>query len=101
MRTTLLILAVILGGCDGGTNSRTQTVELDSRPAFVLDSSKPFVIELGRGSGWHGLDIIKVDETGAVQLSRIEGHLNAEAASLQLSKTDVATLVGLVNTNQL
>jgi hypothetical protein len=101
MRTTLLILAVLLGGCDGGTNTGTKTFEPDTRAAFVLDPSKPFVIELGRGSGWHGLDIVKVDETGAVQLSRIEGRPNAEVASLQLTKTDVATLVGLVNTNQM
>ncbi|HEV2296737.1 MAG TPA: hypothetical protein VGR35_23045 [Tepidisphaeraceae bacterium] len=120
MRLTLLILAAFLVGCDGGTSTptivgsgntstqavepdtrRTEVVEPDTRPTFVLDASKPFVIEFGRGSGQHGLDIVKVNETGAVQLSRIEGRPNAEFASLQLSSTDVATLVGLVNTNQL
>jgi hypothetical protein len=110
MRSTTLILAVFLVACDrarststagGGGNASTQTVEPDTRPAFVLDPSKPFVIELGRGSGWHGLDIVKVDETGAVKLSRVEGRPDAESASLQLSRTDVATLVGLVNSNGL
>lgn len=109
MRWTLLILAVLLTGCDGGTptatgdSNRTDTssVEHDTRPAFVLDPSQPFVIEFGRGSGRHGLDVVKVDETGFVRLSRVQGHPGTESASLQLSIADIATLVGLVNTNQL
>lgn len=103
MRTTLLILTAFLVGCDGGTATtpRPQAVEPDTRPAFVLDASKPFVIELGRGSGLHGLDIVKVDQTGAVELSRIAGGQNVESASLQLSSADVATVVGLVDTNQM
>jgi hypothetical protein len=95
MRTTLLILAVMLLGCD------RRTVEPDTRPAFVLDPAKPFVIEFGRGSGLHGLDIIKVDQTGAVELSRVTGGQNVESASLRLSSADVRALVQLVNTNQL
>ena len=110
MRSTLLILAVLLVGCDGNTsttktagggNAGNKKVEPDTRPAFVLDPSKPFVIEFGRGSGWHGLDIVKIDQTGTVQLSRVEGRPSAESASLKLSSADVATLVGLVNSNQL
>lgn len=96
MRITLIILVVILNGCDGGN-----TVTPDTRPAFILDPSNPFVIELGRGSGWNGLDIVKVQETGAVQITRFEGRPMTETASLQLSSADVATLIGLVNTNHL
>jgi hypothetical protein len=95
MRTTLLILVVFLIGCDKGT------VEGDPRPAFAIDPSKPFVIELGRGSGMNGLDIVKVDQTGAVELARIAGGQNVESASLRLSSGDTAALVGLVNTNHL
>jgi hypothetical protein len=100
MRLTLLILAVFLVGCDGG-NTSTSAVETDTRPAFVLDPPRPFVIEFGRGSGLHGLDVVKVDHTGLVQLSRIADGQNVESASLQFSSADVATLVGLVNKNQL
>jgi hypothetical protein len=85
----------------GSASSRARTVEPDTRPAFALDASKPFVIELGRGSGLDRLDIIKVDQTGAVEVSRVAGRPNAESASLRLSSADVARLVGLVNTNQL
>ena len=98
MRATLLILAVFLAGCDGCGGS---SVEPDSRPAFVLDASKPFVIELGRGSGMRGLDVVRVRETGLVELYRIAGGQNVESASLRLSNADVATLVGLVNSQRL
>lgn len=110
MRTTLLILAILLGGCDrrtatptgGRTTSRSNgVVEPDTRPAFVLDPSKPFVIELGRGSGLDGLDIVKVTETGSVELYRIAGGQHVESASLRLSKADVSKLVSLANARQL
>jgi hypothetical protein len=100
MRIRLLILAALLIGCDGGPLSRTRT-EPDTRPAFVLDPSKPFVIELGRGSGRSGLDIVKVNNTGAVEMTRVTRGQNTESASLQFSSADVATLVGLVNANQI
>ncbi|HEY7118419.1 MAG TPA: hypothetical protein VH475_17655, partial [Tepidisphaeraceae bacterium] len=106
----LLIFAVLLVGCDGDTStttggsrgrSPTQAVEPDTRPAFVLNPSKPFVIEFGRGSGRGGLDIVKVDQTGSVQLSRIAEGQRVESTSLRLSRAEVTALVGLVNTNQL
>jgi hypothetical protein len=109
MRVTLFILAVLLGGCDrrtstnagSGAGSRPQAVEPDTRPAFVLDASKPFVIELGRGSGLYGLDVIKVRETGTVELHRITGGQDVETGSLKLSAGDVGKLVRLVNDQQL
>ena len=51
MRHTLLILAMLLSGCDRRITRRSTVVEPDTRPAFVLNASKPFVIEFGRGSG--------------------------------------------------
>jgi hypothetical protein len=102
MRLTILILAAFLVGCDRDTSkTSTQTEKPDTRPPFVLDPSKPFVIEFGRGSGLQGLDIVKVDDTGEVKLSRTEGRQNAECTSLLLSSADVAAVVRLVNTNQL
>lgn len=109
MRFTLLILVLFFAGCDwgaatnagGGPSSNPIEMQLDPRPAFVLDAAKPFVIELGRGSGWDGLDIIKVNETGAVKVFRRTNGQDGESTSLQLSSADMATLVDLVNTNQL
>ena len=93
MRHTLLILAMLLSGCTA--------VEPDSRPAFVLDASKPFVIEFGRGSGWHGLDVVKISKTGSVELHRTENRPNAETATLQLSAADVKKVVDQLNSCQL
>jgi hypothetical protein len=109
MRTTLLLLAVALLGCDrrtstvGGGGPTPNVIEPDTRPAFILDASKPFVIEFGRGSGSSGLDVVKVKDTGAVKLYRIAsaGGQNIESASLRLPRADVAKLVSLVNAQQL
>lgn len=102
MRHTLLILAIALCGCsDGGATGPSTVVEPDTRPAFVLDASKPFVIELGRGSGLHGLDVTKVSETGAVELHRIAGGQNVETATLRLSDVQVKELVDLINSQRL
>ena len=90
----LLIAAVLLGY--GGYSFSKREVEPDSRPEFVLDATKPFVIEFGRGSGLHGLDVVKVDETGLVQLSRVAGT-GIESATLRLYDSDVKALVGLVS----
>jgi hypothetical protein len=71
MRLTILILAAFLVGCDRDTSkTSTQTEKPDTRPPFVLDPSKPFVIEFGRGSGLQGLDIVNavgaMDRTVAI-----------------------------------
>lgn len=97
MRILLLVFVALLVGCDHVTH----VVEPDTRAAFVLDPTKPFVIELGRGSGLNGLDIVKVDETGTVLFTRFEGRPKPETASLQLSNAELASLVSLVNTNQI
>lgn len=68
-----------------------------TQPAFVLDPGKPFVFELGRGSGWHGLDIVEVRETGVVRLQRGENRPQAQSTSLNLSPAQVAELVTLIN----
>jgi ankyrin repeat protein len=81
MRTTFLILVAFLVGCDRGTSTTArQQVEPDTRPAFVLDASKPFVIQLGRGSGLFGLDIVKIDQTGVV-----DRPLNVDRDSVESS----------------
>jgi hypothetical protein len=99
VRTLFLIFSTFLGGCDHAPPAHV--VQPDTRPAFALDPSKSFVVEFGRGSGWHGLDIIKVDHSGTVKVSRTTNDHHLESASLKLSRLDLAKLVGLVNTNKL
>jgi len=85
----------------GGILWRPTVVEPDTRPAFVLDASKPFVIELGRGSGMYGLDVVKISQTGAVELQRIVGGQHVERASVQLSGAALTELVDRVNSRRM
>ena len=103
MRFTPLIIAIVLIGCsdDRKTILPAVVIDSDTRPAFTLDVSKPFVIEFGRGSGWHGLDVIKIDGTGAVELHRIASGANIEAAWLRLSDAQKKELADLVNAQRL
>ena len=55
MRWSLVIvIACTVVGCSG-------SVERDDRPAFTVDPGQPFRLEFGRGSGWHGLNTVKLD----------------------------------------
>jgi hypothetical protein len=94
MRKILLILAVIVSGCGCGTNPSAPR-------SFVLDPSKPFVVELGRGRGLHGLDIIRIDQTGSVELQRVKQDASIESAALRLPAADIKKLVDLINAGQL
>jgi hypothetical protein len=101
--------AVFLAACSiaaDGPDSRhfvLASVAPDLHPSFVVDSSKPFVIELGRGSGWHGLEMIKLDETGSIKLFRFDhrGGGGFETSSLRLPPADLAALVDKFNTMQI
>lgn len=93
MRRSLVIVAAFaVGGCSGH-------VERDSRPAFTIDRSQPFWLEFGRGSGWHGLDTVKLDQTGRVVLHRMKS--TPQVATLQLSPEAVAAVLGAVESNNL
>jgi hypothetical protein len=61
----LLVIVFALAAAAGCSR-----VERDDRPAFTIDRTQPFWLEFGRGSGWHGLDTIKIDQTGRVVLHR-------------------------------
>jgi hypothetical protein len=52
------------------TVGRYPTVVADTRPSWLFDPSRPFVVELGRGSGWHGLDVVLLDSSGTVSMTR-------------------------------
>jgi len=110
MRPVLLLLIVTLLGCGQRTmptmpgnaaSSASCVVEPDTRPAFALDPAKPFVIELGRGGGLDGLDIVKINETGRVELTQVLGKPIDESAQLQLIAADVSKLVALINSQKI
>jgi hypothetical protein len=72
----------------------------DTRPGFVLDPARPFVIEFGRGDALVGMDIVHLDQSGNVELIRVAAG-RSETTSLRLSPTVLARVAGLVNENGL
>lgn len=77
-------------------------------PAFTIDSTQPFYLEFGRGSGWHGLNTVKIDQTGRVTLHRmLSEHQQGvivqtwEVATIQLSPVAVAEVLDRVEANDL
>jgi hypothetical protein len=42
----------------------------DGRQVFQIDPDLPYHIELGQGSGWHGLDTVRITSDGMVVLFR-------------------------------
>jgi hypothetical protein len=102
MRWSLVIvLAFVFAGCSG-------RVEKDDRPAFSIDRTQPFWLEFGRGSGWQGLDTVKIDQTGKAVLHRMKSDrqqdvtvLSWEVATLQLSPEAVAEVLKAVESNGL
>jgi hypothetical protein len=53
-------------------------VEKDDRPPFRIDPDRPWVVEFGRGSGWHGLSTAKLDQDGRLTLYRLKRDRQAD-----------------------
>ena len=100
-RRLAIVVACAVVGCSG-------SVERDDRPAFTIDSSQPFRLEFGRGSGWDGLNTVKIDQTGQAVLHRMKSErredvtvLSWEVATLQLSPEALAEALQAVESNDL
>src|SRR5262249_50895911 len=97
----VIVVAFAVVGCSG-------RIEKDDRQAFAIDHTQPFWLEFGRGSGWHGLDTIKIDQTGRVILHRMKSErqenvnvLSWEVGTLQLSPEGLAEVLKAVESNNL
>lgn len=104
-RRRWLLIAFALTAVGGGVYFLA--VRHDS-PAFTIDHTQPFWLEFGRGSGWHGLNTVKVDQTGRVVLHRMKSDrqqdvtvLSWEVATLQLSPEELAEVLKAVESNGL
>jgi len=80
-----------------------KVTQADTVRYFQIDSKQPFHMEFGRGSGWHGLDVIILDQTGHLTMSRQptragEGWTKGE---LTLPPDLVTEIVKKVNTEEL
>ncbi len=104
-RRRWLVIAVALAVVGGGVYFLA--VRNDS-PAFTIDHTQPFWLEFGRGSGWHGLHTVKIDQTGRAVLHRMKSErerdvtvLSWEVAILQLSPEEVTEVLKAVESNDL
>jgi hypothetical protein len=121
MRRLLLPLLCVVG-CSGATSAPSPVVtrktdlssypfshglskvEKDNRPRFRIDPEKPWHLEFGRGSGWHGLDTIKLDQDGHLELHRQKENarrLFFEGSVAELPKDAVAKVLAAVDENGL
>ena len=57
-RKRWLLIASVLAVVGGGVGL---IAVRNDRLAFTIDHTQPFWLEFGRGSGWHGLDTVKLD----------------------------------------
>lgn len=96
-RILLAAAAVAIAGCSG-------RVEYDDRPTFRIDRAKAFRLEFGRGSGWRGLETIRVSHDGSVVLHRLkhgQREPSWETATMRLSPSELAEILQAVETNGL
>ena len=83
-------------------------VERDDRPPFRIDPDKPFLIALGRGSGWNGLSTTKITHDGQVVMVE-ERHryedgatkISWERATAELSREELAQMLEAVERERL
>jgi hypothetical protein len=70
----------------------------DDRPSFDVDPAQPFVVSLGRGSGWHGLRVVKIQQDGTAIVHRLRP---AQSTTLMIGEDGVADVLRSVSENGL
>jgi hypothetical protein len=85
--------------CDYCNHPLSRVVK-DDRPPLRIDPERPWRIEFGRGSGWHGLETVKLDQDGWVVLHREKSGQWA-TTTLQLSADAVTGILEAVGANRL
>jgi hypothetical protein len=78
--------------------------EVSPTEAPTIELSKPLEIAFGRGSGWHGLDTIRILTNGVVTLYKqtlIKNQRSWQTASLQLSTSDQKKISEALLTNRI
>lgn len=96
-----MAVSLFFVGCSG-------RVEQDPRPTFHIDATQPFRLEFGRGSGWQGLETVKIDQSGCVVLHRMKRERREDAtletwetATLSLPPDGLADVLKAIDENGL
>jgi len=79
----------------------------DNLPRFNFDETKPFRLEFGRGSGWHGLNTIAISESGHVVLHRLKEEEKAgsfllfwETTTFPLESESIEEIASLIRDSE-
>ena len=90
---------VVNSGCWHSGGSALMSVP-DKRPVFSIQSDTSFAIEFGRGSGWHGLDTISIDEIGMVLIHQITNS-GLEKSSFTLKPSEVMDILASLRLHEI
>jgi hypothetical protein len=90
---TLAVWALAMSGCEDrqGISRPLTRVEQDDESAMLFDAERAFQLRLGRGSGWHGLETIAIEPSGATTMYRGE-NVEWETATMMLDAEALAAI---------
>lgn len=86
-------------GCDNSNAYALSKKVPDTGPLFVLDETQPFRIELGRGSGWYGLDTIEINNSAEVLVYR-QTRSGWETTTFTLTPTELNSITKALDRHQ-
>ena len=91
-----LLIVTLFFSLSSGCEKSCLTSVSDSRQPFRINQEKSFQISFGRGSGWHGLDTIAVDQNGLAVLHEITQN-GIRRSSFSLPRNDLNAVVSLID----
>ena len=99
------IAFLFVAGCDCDSRkvnlaSSSLTSVKDERPVFHIQPNSEFMLELGRGSGWYGLNTVSIDQKGNVLLHSITKS-GIQQTSFVISDPELENILNLVDSNNL
>lgn len=99
MKTTLCLIATVtLVLTSMGQEFPLSRTSPSKTPAFTVDPTKDFHFELGRGSGWAGLDTISFGRDGVVTLYKQLPEERWRTATLTLDTAAIGRIFDAVRT---
>jgi hypothetical protein len=95
----LPLAILIFCGCSGTPVSKPiLTSVADDRAVFSMKADSSFLIELGRGSGRHGLDTISIESTGSVLIRR-RTRVELLESSFSITTAEIAAILDSTKLN--
>ena len=89
------------GDWDGSHSAPLAEMKPAKTAPFKMDASHPFHIELGRGSGWLGLDTVAISQDGKTTLFRHTRPTGWETTTLVLEPASIRRVVRAIEVNKI